>query len=96
MREVEVGTPLPSVPPEKSPSANFAVAAPSSSSVPCFLSLTHGSYLPVAAAEREPELGCAVLGCVFAQSWAAFPLPCARAAQAKTGRGPMKSSGLAQ
>ena len=36
MREVEVGTPLPSVPPEKSPSANFAVAAPSSSSVPCF------------------------------------------------------------
>ena len=28
--------------------------------------------------------------------WAVFPLPCARAAQAKSGRGPMKSSGLAQ
>jgi len=75
MREVEVGTPLPSVPPEKSPSANFAVAAPSPSSVPCFLSLTHGSHLPVTAAERKPELGYAVLGCVLAQSWAIFPLP---------------------
>ena len=71
MREVEVGMPLPSVPPEKSPSVNFAVAAPSSSSVPCFLSLTHGSHLLVAAAKREPELGCAILGCVRAQSWAA-------------------------
>ena len=36
MREVVVDTPLPSVPPEKSPSANFAVAAPSSSSIPLF------------------------------------------------------------
>ena len=41
------------------------------SSVPCFLSLTRGSHLPVAAAERKPVLGCAVLGCVRAQSWAA-------------------------
>ena len=71
MREVEVGTPLPSVPPENSPSANFAAAALLSPSVPCFLSLTRGSHLPVAAAEREPELGCAILGYVRAQSWAA-------------------------
>ena len=71
MWEVEVGTPLPSLPPENSPSANFVAAAPSSPSVPCFLSLTRGSHLPVTAAARELELGYAVLGCVRAQSWAA-------------------------
>ena len=71
MREAEVGTPLPSVPPENSPSANFAAAAPSSPSVPCFLSLTRGPLLSAAAAAREPELGCAMLGRVRAQSWAA-------------------------
>ena len=71
MREAELGTPLPSLPPENSPSANFVAAAPSSPSVPCFLSLTRGSHLSVAAAEREPELGYAILGCVRAQSWAA-------------------------
>ena len=64
---------MPFVSPGTSPSASFAVAAPSFSAIPCFLSLTHGSHLPVAAAEREPELGCAVLGCVLAQSWAVFP-----------------------
>ena len=69
MREVEVGMPLPSVPPEKSPSANFAVAAPSSSSVPYFLSLTHGSHLSVTAAEREPELGRAVVGRLIRSGW---------------------------
>ena len=95
-RLVMGSTLVPSVSPGTSPSASFTVAAPSSSSVPCFLSLTHGSHLPVTAAERKPELGCAVLGCVLAQSWAVFPLPCARAAQAKCGRGPADSSGLAQ
>ena len=62
---------MPSGSPENSPSANFTAAAPSSPSVPCFLSLTRGSHLPVVAAERKPELGCAVLGRVRAQSWAA-------------------------
>ena len=71
MREVEVSTLVPSGSPENSPSANFAAAAPSSPTIPCFLSLTRGSHLPVAAAERELELGCAVLGYVRAQSWAA-------------------------
>ena len=71
MQEAEVSTPVPSGSPENSPSANFAAAAPSSPSVPCFLSLTRGSHLPVVAAERKPELGCAVLGRVRAQSWAA-------------------------
>jgi len=64
---------VPSVSPGTSPSASFAAAAPSSLSVPCLLSLACGSHLPVAAAEREPELGCAVLGCVLAHSWAVFP-----------------------
>jgi len=42
-------------------------------SSPCsaFRSLTRGPLLSAAAAAREPELGCAVLGCVRAQSWAA-------------------------
>ena len=45
MREAEVSTPVPSGSPENSPSANFAAAAPSSPSVPCFLSLTRGPLL---------------------------------------------------
>ena len=42
-------------------------------SSPCsaFRSLTRGPLLSAATAAREPELGCAVLGCVRAQSWAA-------------------------
>ena len=42
-------------------------------SSPCsaFRSLTRRPLLSAAAAAREPELGCAVLGCVRAQSWAA-------------------------
>ena len=42
-------------------------------SPPCsaFRSLTRGPLLSAAAAARELELGCAVLGCVRAQSWAA-------------------------
>ena len=62
---------VPSVSPGTSPSTSFAAAAPSSLSVPCFLSLTRGSHLPVTAAERKPVLGYAVLGRVRAQSWAA-------------------------
>ena len=72
-RFVMGSTLVPSVSPGTSPSVSFTAAAPSSLSVPCLLSLACGSHLPVAAAEREPELGCAVLGCVLAQSWAVFP-----------------------
>ena len=66
-----MSTPVPSGSPENSPSANSAAAAPSSPSVPCFLSLTRGPLLSAAATAREPELGYAILGCVRAQSWAA-------------------------
>ena len=42
-------------------------------SSPCsaFWSLTRRPLLSATAAAREPELGCAVLGCVRAQPWAA-------------------------
>ena len=60
-----------SISPGTSPSASFAAAAPSSLSVPCFLSLACGPRLSAAAAARGLEMGCAILGRVRAQSWAA-------------------------
>ena len=71
MREAEVVTPSPSVPPEKSSPTRWRRFRAIRHRALLFGSLTRGPLLSAAAAAREPELGYTVLGCVRAQSWAA-------------------------